>query len=79
MDATGAARSSTRRPAFPRKIAGSLLTGAGLLSQEQALGLSMAMMMFAQPGEGDSLTSRVVAGPDGSLTVNGKAMSFGTP
>lgn len=55
------------------------LTGAGLLSQEQALGLSMAMMMFAQPGEGDSLTSRVVAGPDGSLTVNGKAMSLGTP
>ena len=55
------------------------LTGAGLLSQEQALGLSIAMLMFAQPGEGDSLTSRVVAGPDGSLTVNGKAMSFGTP
>ena len=55
------------------------LTGAGLLSQDQALGLSMAMMMFAQPGEGDSLTSSVVAGADGSLTVNGRAMSLGTP
>ncbi|MBL9059796.1 MAG: hypothetical protein JNK88_07215 [Mangrovicoccus sp.] len=55
------------------------LSGAGLLTQDQALGLSMAMMIFAQPGEGDSLTSTIVAGADGSVSVNGRNVTGGMP
>ena len=45
---------------------------AGVLAQDQVTGLTMAMLMLAEPGEGGSLTTRVVAATDGTVTVNGR-------
>lgn len=49
-----------------------LLAEAGVLAQDQVTGLTMAMLMLAEPGEGGSLTTRVVAATDGTVTVNGR-------
>lgn len=50
------------------------LTAAGLVSQQQAMGMQMMMGMFAQQGEGDSLSSTIESRDDGSLYVNGTRM-----
>ena len=56
-----------------------LLAEAGVLTPDQVAGLTMAMMMLAEPGEGDSLTSRVVFDADGALSVNGMPFASPTP
>ncbi len=56
-----------------------LLAEAGVLTPDQVAGLTMAMMMLAEPGEGDSFSSRVVFDADGALSVNGKPLASPTP
>ncbi|MCA8882935.1 MAG: DUF2125 domain-containing protein [Rhodobacteraceae bacterium] len=47
------------------------LSAAGILDPQQTMGAQMVLGMFATPGDGDSLTSQVVAEPGGALYVNG--------
>lgn len=66
------------RPAGTIEVTGRGLLGllqqateAGIVAPQQALGVQMVIGMFARQGEGDELTSRIVAEPDGGLLVNG--------
>lgn len=50
------------------------LSAANLIDPQEAMGAQMMLGMFATQGEGDSLTSRIVAEPGGGLVVNGNRM-----
>lgn len=50
------------------------LTTAGLLGADQAMMAQMMMGIFTTPGDGDTLTSRIVTQPDGGLLVNGNRL-----
>lgn len=50
------------------------LAAAGILDAQQAMGAQMMLGMFATAGDGDQLTSRIVAEPGGGLVVNGNRM-----
>lgn len=52
----------------------SALSQAGIVTPEQMFGFQMMLGMFAEQGEGDTLTSRIVAGPDGAISVNGNRL-----
>ncbi len=47
------------------------IVAAGLVSPEQAMGARMMLGMFATMAPDGSLRSRIVAGPEGSLSING--------
>ncbi|WP_099827799.1 DUF2125 domain-containing protein [Oceaniglobus indicus] len=50
------------------------LVTMGILPQEQAMGARMMLGLFATPGEGDTLTSKIEVRPDGSVSANGQRL-----
>ena len=51
------------------------LAAAGLLPEEQVLGIRMVLSLIGQPGEGeDSLTSKIEMTPEGHIIANGQRL-----